>query len=180
MTEAASDIDSVDISEQLDEYNPDQVEEIRDLIEKATVTVSWPQHEAGEPVTEPDLVAWCRDRAANHRTYEHHESPIYQDRDVALVEWTVRTLGNPLILTSARALAVIAQRHGLQLVPAEPAGDAQVRAAADALVRATDPLVSGVDDLDDDGQRFALATTRAVLAAARGESTSGDDRATPA
>ncbi|MEU7590702.1 hypothetical protein AB0A95_30975 [Micromonospora sp. NPDC049230] len=117
---AAGDIDLMGIGEHLEEHAVDDpdgtvAQELNDLIRKATVTVEWPAAEAGEPVTEPDLAAWCRKRAANHRAYEEHELPLYEDRDIALIEWAVRCLGNPRTATAVPVLRIIARQHGLVL-----------------------------------------------------------------
>jgi hypothetical protein len=117
---AAGDIDLMGVGEFLEDRSIDDpdgsvAQEVDGLIRKATVTVDWPAAEAGEPLTEPDLAAWCRKQAANHRTYEEHELPLYEDRDVALIEWAVRCLGNPLTATAVPVLRIIARQHGLVL-----------------------------------------------------------------
>lgn len=64
-----------------------------------------------------DLRHWCADSATNHRYYEDRELPAYDDRDTAIVEWTVRCLGNPKLGGARNAIAAIAERHGLDLAP---------------------------------------------------------------
>ena len=77
--------------------------------------------------TELDLTAWCRQRAKSHHVYETRELAYYptdESRDVALVEWTVRTLGNPSLPESVEALRILAERHGMELVPASAEAEA--------------------------------------------------------
>ena len=70
---------------------------------------------------ELDLHGWCRDRAHSHHVYETRELAYYPSetaRDIALIEWTVRCLGNPALDTAREALRQISERHSLELAPA--------------------------------------------------------------
>ena len=68
-----------------------------------------------DPTTPVDLGAWCHERAERFRDMEEHELAMYPDgrlRDAAIVEWTVRALGNPNLPGSADVVATLAGRHG--------------------------------------------------------------------
>jgi hypothetical protein len=58
-----------------------------------------------------ELYAWCRDRADNFRAWEHVMVAAPADRDVALVEWVVETLGNPSAPESREVLDALRARH---------------------------------------------------------------------
>jgi hypothetical protein len=61
-----------------------------------------------------DLAAWCAERAERFRDMEQHELALYpspDDRDTALVEWTVRALGNRDLPESAAVVATLTARH---------------------------------------------------------------------
>ena len=65
------------------------------------------------------LADWCTRIAHGHRTYEDRELAMYPttaDRDRALVEWTLRCLGNTGYSAAANTeqiVAILARRHNL-------------------------------------------------------------------
>lgn len=77
--------------------------------------------EGGDPAsapadaTGPDLAGWCERTAAEYAEMEHHGMDLLggDARDAALVEWTVRVLGNASLRESREVVRVLAERHGL-------------------------------------------------------------------
>ena len=62
-----------------------------------------------------NLDRWCAQSAAEFREMEHIEWAAYPsetDRDGALVEYIVRTLGNPALAESREVVQLLAERHG--------------------------------------------------------------------
>lgn len=74
----------------------------------------------GQPA--PDIWKWCADITEEFRTFERCELAAFADRDLAIVEWTVRCLGNPRGTTRpADVLAILIARH--EPVPSIPEGN---------------------------------------------------------
>lgn len=62
-----------------------------------------------------DIKQWCADRADHFKAYETRKPALHEDRDAALVAWTIHCLGDPKQDISRDVLAAIAARHGLAL-----------------------------------------------------------------
>lgn len=96
-----------------------------------------------------DLESWCQERAERFWQHEQIEmatfpSPGY--RDIALVEWTVRTLGNPELPESREVLGILAERHPAPAVATrEPLYLDEIEARANAASAA--PWTTGGDGL---------------------------------
>jgi hypothetical protein len=61
-----------------------------------------------------NIYAWCAKRADAFRDMERHEMAMYpsnDDRDQALVEWTIRVLANRSVAGTAEVLAEIEERR---------------------------------------------------------------------
>lgn len=67
-----------------------------------------------------DLSGWCRRRVTAFWDWEQREMAMFPtrfDRDVAIVEWTLRTLGNPELPESADVVRQLAERHAPVVAP---------------------------------------------------------------
>jgi hypothetical protein len=59
-----------------------------------------------------DIAEWCADITDEFRTFERCEMAMFGDRDLAIVEWTIRCLGNPRSTKrSAEVVALLSARH---------------------------------------------------------------------
>ena len=73
---------------------------------------------------EIELFAWCRRQAEGFRDWEQHEMAMFDSndaRDLELVEWVVRVLGNPELVMSREVLKILAERHPATHLRAEEA-----------------------------------------------------------
>jgi hypothetical protein len=69
---------------------------------------------AAQPEETVDIAAWCRDRMEAFLSWESHEMAMFPsgaEREVAIVEWVVRVLGNPELANSAEVVRLLAARH---------------------------------------------------------------------
>jgi hypothetical protein len=69
---------------------------------------------AAQPAETVDIAAWCRDRMEAFLSWESHEMAMFPsgaEREVAIVEWVVRVLGNPESSESAEVLRLLVARH---------------------------------------------------------------------
>lgn len=65
--------------------------------------------------TELDLHAWCRKYTKAFLTFENREMAMWPSdaaRDLGVVEWTLRCLGNPENADALAVLEALVERHG--------------------------------------------------------------------
>lgn len=65
-----------------------------------------------------DLHGWCRKTTKGFLTFENRELAAWPSdaaRDLGIVEWTLRCLGNPANADVLPVLAALVERHGMRV-----------------------------------------------------------------